>query len=504
MGFKYKKILFLTALVGLITSATAQITEGSEVFGGGSLGELLVGFIDAITLVSIDSTPAAAIFVALTAVFYFAEKNMFEQIFLRLEELIVDAMGRGSTGIHGTDEFPTGVKGMALATAFITSNMLAGWLGIGVLWLIMPIAVIGLLIVLVVKGKIFASVLPTESAASATRSALGTAKDYLDNAGNEAQDAAETGNEQEGLDAENKIQEAHEILNNAEGNIAKDFEQDREELERAIEEFNDVFKYKKEEDQDLRSEDVQTAMDNARANLQVFMEALEDGNVRSAKDNLDEAVKDFQYLVKIFTHVDEDLEQEIPEEKDALNNVIDAADRALESHKDIQVLVKSLKEAEKEDEYLEKLAESRGFKEMYQRAEQEEEEEKKLEEKLEKLEMEDGKLLKELKEADKILQEHIKMDDEILKTLNREVNQYSVFGEDNLVNAINKAMNFIKENAGDEQFWKDAEEDLKKCKRGMKALKDHAEHIQEIKQNEDRKEKKVADNLEKHIKEMTN
>ena len=510
MGIKHKISILTLALSGFIASTVAQITEGSQIFGGGSLGELFLGIVDSVTLIPVDTMPVAALFLALTLVFYFAEKNLLEQVFLRLEEIILESFGKSSTSLHGTDEFPTGVKGMAFASAFITSNMLAALLGAGVLWLIMPIAILGLVIILIVKGKILASVFPTQKTGSAAKSSyssvkseLKSAADYLRDAGGEAQDAADTGNEKEGEHSEKEIQAALELLNEAEGDIAQEFEADREELAQAIKEFNDVWEKKKEVDSELHSEQVQGAMDNARGNLELFLEALKGGNVRKNKQNLDNAAEDFQFLVKLFTNIDHELEEEVPEDKDALNKVIDAADKAVQSHKQVQKLKQLLRKAEKEDEYLEKVAQSRGFKQMYRKAEKEEEEEKQLEEKLEKLEMEDGKLLKQLEKADNILQEHVKMDEDIFNTLQREVNKFPIFGEDNLAKSVNKALRNVSETKDDNEFWRDVEAELIKCKNGMEALKNHAEHIEEIKKNEDMKERKVADNLEQHIKAMT-
>jgi len=148
--------LFFTQL------AASQITDRGP-FGGrfDFGGEPVAEFFDAITYVEIQSLPDVGIFLGVLFLFYYIELNIFEQAFYRIDEAIANAIrsDNGPSYTHrwrdsGAEDHPTGVKGMALAVAFLSTNGVFGFFGyIGALTL----AALGLLALILMFAGILTS-----------------------------------------------------------------------------------------------------------------------------------------------------------------------------------------------------------------------------------------------------------------------------------------------------------------------------------------------------------
>lgn len=142
---------WLISVLLIIFTSNSAAQYGSEL-GGDTLQESFVNFMQTITMVEITSVATAFLFLTVVALFYFASLNIFEQVFLRLEEIIKEALGEDARSLYrDNDHYPTGVKGMALAVAFISANGITGLVGLltGI-----AMGLIGVAIPLVVHGKL--------------------------------------------------------------------------------------------------------------------------------------------------------------------------------------------------------------------------------------------------------------------------------------------------------------------------------------------------------------
>lgn len=123
------KKTFLALLV-LVFTASAAAQFGTDL-GGETLADSFVNFMDAITFANIFSVAAAVQFLVVVGLFYYAELNIIEQVFLRLEDIISDVFEGGDRLFRSDDsQYPTGTKGLSLAIAFLSANGVTGLFGL--------------------------------------------------------------------------------------------------------------------------------------------------------------------------------------------------------------------------------------------------------------------------------------------------------------------------------------------------------------------------------------
>ena len=149
---KISKVTYIGLFTGFVAQVvSAQSITGGGPFGGGNIdaGRIFVDAVDAITYFDVMSVPDAGIFLGILALIYAAELNIFTEAFIRIDEIIQEALGdenRYRSVYEDEDEYPTGVKLMALATAYVTTNGVWGLFGYFSILLLSTFALLALIV----------------------------------------------------------------------------------------------------------------------------------------------------------------------------------------------------------------------------------------------------------------------------------------------------------------------------------------------------------------------
>jgi len=113
-----------TAFFSLISTISIPLASAQDTIGGGTtLEESLVQFANDLLIYEISSASGFVLyFIAPVAGFYFIQKNMLSFGF----ELFEERIDRHSYG-RRDDDIPNGIKGLSIVTAFITTQMLGAF-----------------------------------------------------------------------------------------------------------------------------------------------------------------------------------------------------------------------------------------------------------------------------------------------------------------------------------------------------------------------------------------
>lgn len=294
--------------------------------------------------------------------------------------------------------------------------------------------------------------------------ALDEAKDMIGTAEDDIQDGANNGDEGEEEQAAEEIQQALEKLNNVQQISSKQFEEDRKRVQNAINEVRETLEL--EEDEYEKSVDVDHRIQRAEKYLeladneskftgesdtsihQAFIEGKDfsrgavsvnynqasaiqgetssqlkgvkkaNGSfygLQSVYDDLNKARKELQLVTK-------DVKQENNDQQEAFEKLLNAVKTLKQIHEHIVELQELLDTAEQEDQQIEQIAQNNNWKHLYGMADQEVDEERSLEQGQDKLEQEEEKIKTEMDKAMKLINEHMKEDDQVIDVLRDALN----------------------------------------------------------------------------------
>lgn len=290
--------------------------------------------------------------------------------------------------------------------------------------------------------------------------ALDEASTLLGDAENEVQEGAQTGNEAEEEDAAEEIQQALKRLNDVQQISSTQLENDRERVQDAMAKVREELdlegdEYEKSVDVDHRikraerylelvdgatkwtraksdtpihealilGKDFSRGAVNANYNKASEVEAataaqlngvnLASGTfygLQSVYDDLNKARKELQLVTK-------DVQQENNDQQKAFDELLSAVKVLREVHEHIVEVQELLNTAEQEDQQIEEIAQDNNWKHLYGMADQEVDEEHSLEQGEDRLEQEEEKIRTEMQKAMKMINKHMKEDDQITNVL---------------------------------------------------------------------------------------
>lgn len=361
--------------------------------------------------------------------------------------------------------------------------------------------------------------------------ALSEASEILSTAEKEAKDGADKGNEAEEEDAASKIQDALGVINDvliqAEGGL----ESKREELNDAINKVEDALKHEENEEQALGFVDLR--FKRANIFLKLAADQAEDAGTGgldllngegvyyfsdedyeglrisrfqglSGKGKINPKTKapddiyglagvreDMASIQGSLEAMAQPLKVEEHDLHDAFDELMDVSASAMGYHKLLKELDELLSEAERDDEMLEQLAESRRWEQLYREADHELDEEQQLEQKKEKVVGEIETLKETLENAHELLERHLKADDEMVQFLREKLEP-----EDD---EIKQSLERLDEAVKGSDHESDYDEYIGKISNMVHDIREILEMIEDEDVSEDEAERQVIGELEEYL-----
>lgn len=396
------------AVLTLATATYIPAVSAQTGLGPGGPQAELVEFFNEIVFYGfeVNSVPEIALyFIAPLFAFYMLNKNIFHVGFESFE----DRIDRSDYNVSGSkEELPTGLKGLALATAFIMVQM------IGVLGVFMLAALAGLAYIVWLLNYIdlFGNLTGGGSGTSSSSGGGGgSSEESLESAENEVseadrerreseqkeQDAENTGNDNEARNAQQEFEHAISELEAAEQDLEGFFERKSSEINNLV---SDVKEFLEDEENTLnRLKDFENKAQNIESNLDVMLTevgqltARNNANAVHGEINSDlsdlisegDGFTDFEkafanikdnlsYLEKDIGIVEKIIKEEEVKEEDDLGELINIVRQYREAEKIIENLPSELKSIVEDEEEMEGLAKELSDKELFEEAEKTEEE----------------------------------------------------------------------------------------------------------------------------------
>lgn len=200
--------------------------------------------------------------------------------------------------------------------------------------------------------------------------------------------------------------------------------------------------------------------------------------LQSVYDDLNKARKELQLITK-------DVQQENNDQQKAFDELLSAVKILREVHEHIVEVQDLLDTAEREDQQLEEIAQNNNWKHLYGMADQEVDEEHSLEQGEERLEQEEQKIRSEMEKAMKMINKHLKEDEQVIDVLRDALNNDTKLEELVENNILPK---FDTVSAKDSNMWSNG--DARAGLEGVANLVEGLENILDTLENQDELEEK--------------
>ncbi|WP_414837866.1 hypothetical protein ACK3SF_00470 [Candidatus Nanosalina sp. VS9-1] len=459
-----RKILALSGFLTSITaSASAQVTGGS--------GEITSVFaiLGQVLGIDIGNPYSALALLATLGIMSLSTYIVLKEAFKKMDMLDTVLPGSGRNG--------GGRNILALLSVLITLTIFGTGAAAGIIQGFQAIFLLGF-VFMMIGGGVFimiggsGMILGGGSKAmgkfskdaaegiSEGMEAVGEIDDILGTAEREAQDGAENNDEEEEEEAAERIERALELMNEVLVNTAGDLDSKRNEVTDAVGKVEEAIGLEEDEFEQLGYIDQRFKRANiflheasqvvessgpggsdllngeGAFNLtddwsdQISIGALQgieglhkNSPGMSASDlyGLAGVREDFEKINQSLDMMTEELSEEEGDMAEAFQELVDAVEAAVGYHEILQDLGELLDEAERDDEMLEQLAQSRDWRRLYNEADHEEDEERQLENRKAEITGEEDALRSELNSAVNLLKKHLQEDDRIIQEIRNEL-----------------------------------------------------------------------------------